>query len=487
MRRGWVLVGGLALALASACGSDESKPPPGETNDAGGGGEGATTQAGMPGTPAGAGGTPDVPMGGTASGLGGGGQGGASNGALGGGGQSGGVEGGEGGEGGVVSKDIDGRIYGLSDDLVILVDGVNVPVDSNGHFTVPDAPDEYQLIVCAPNNAYVQIWDGLHTRTPLVDIGTGFDDPPYGATIRGKVSGGLSAPFSVADDESVFTELAYSSNRNGYLYPLSSIDPPEGYELNPSWPGSATDEGELLAIQYVFKSKVGVKQYTGFGRRPITIGDGNIYGSLDGSAGTNVELSAPTASPLTGHFGLPSGWTRKSSFIHMGPFSTDLVFEGDFSLVMPQLANVPMWVLIQADGPDGRVDFKAPVPSTGPWNIDVPSPPKALLPVAGANAVTPSTIFSWNGLPADAIASVFWEVGDWRIQRYTNAATTTLPDLSVFGATLPPATEGVWVIGAAGPATTTDEVLNMNHTHNLDVPEASYFMDGADRLFTTAP
>ena len=387
----------------------------------------------------------------------------------------------------VVSKDINGHIYGLSDELVILIDGVNVPIDVDGQFSVANGPDEYQLQVCAPNYKFVRIFDGLRTRAPLVDMGTGFADPPYEATIRGKVTGGLSTPFAIADDETVFTQLAYSSQTNGYLYPLSSIDPPEGYDLNPLWSGSETDTGEVLAIQYVFKSQVGVKEYTGFGRRPITIADGSIHGSVNGSADTNVAFNLPTVSTITGNLSLPSGWTRKGSYVHMGPFMTDLLFEGDFSLVVPQLESIPMWVLIQADGPEGSADFKAPVPNASPWNIEVPSPPKQLSPVANANAVTHSTAFSWNGLPAAAAASVFWEIGDWRIQRFTTAASTTIPDLSAYGVAFLAATESAWSVEAVGPVTTMDDVLTRIHDHARDVAEPSFFINSVNRVFTTAP
>jgi hypothetical protein len=399
--------------------------------------------------------------------------------------------GGEGGEGGgepvVVSKDIDGSVYGVSDELVILVDGVNVPIGADGHFMVTDGPDEYQLQVCAPNYKFVLIFDGLRTRTPVVNLNTGLGDPPYAATIRGKVTGGLSTPFPVADDETVFTELAYSSYANGYLYPRSSIDPPEGFDLNPLWFGSDTDTGEVLAIQYIFKNKVGLTEYTGFARRPMTITDGNIYGSVNGSAATDLEFTVPTVSTLTGSLNLPSSWTLRSTFVHVGPFMPDGILAGDFSIPVPQLENMPMWLSFQAEGPEGDADYVLPLPEQSPWNITVPTPAKALLPVANANAVTQSTIFSWNGLPANAVAGIYWSVGDWNIERFTTAASTTIPDLSALGVTLPANADGLWVIKAVGPAEKMDDVLTAIHVHDLDVGKPSFYLDSPTRAFTTAP
>jgi hypothetical protein len=478
LRQGWVALAGVALAMASACSDDGGSAVPAKTNDAGAGGEGATTQAGTHNTAGGSGGAPVSPTGGMPGEVGGVG------------GEGGGVLAGAGGEGGmpvVVSKDINGSIYGLSDELVILIDGVNVPIDADGHFRVPNAPDEYQLQVCAPNYKLVDIYDGLRTRTPLVDYNTGLGEPPYAATIRGKVTGGLSTPFTVANDETVFTEVAYSSKAHGYLGPRPRIDPPEGFDLNPKWFDSATDTGEVLALQYVFKSKVGVTQFTGFGRRAMTIADGNIYGSVNGSATTDLLFTAPAVSTITGHLGLPSGWTRSSSQVHVGPFTPDSIFEGDFSLLVPQLDGVPMWVLIQAKGPEGNAELKLPVATQSPWNINVPSPPKQLLPVDKANAVTHATTFTWSNLPKGTVASVVWLIGDWTIERYTTDASTTIPDLSAFGVTLPAATESGWRVRAVGPAATTDDVLVAQHKQWLDVPDEGVFLGGPVRNFTTAP
>lgn len=476
LRQGWVALAGVALAMASACSDDGGSTVPAKTNDAGAGGEGATTQAGTHSTAGGSGGAPDSPNGGMPGEVGGvGGE---------------GVVAGAGGEGGapvVVSKDINGSIYGLSDELVILIDGVNVPIDADGHFRVPNAPDEYQLQVCAPNYKLVDIYDGLRTRTPLVDFNTGFGEPPYAATIRGKVTGGLSTPYTVAEDETVYTEVAYSSNTNGYLYPRSQIDPPEGFDLNPQWFGSATDAGEVLALQYVFKNKVGPTQFTGFARRPMTVADGNIYGSVNGSASTDLVFTAPTVSTITGHLSLPSGWTRDSSWVHMGPFMPDLLFEGDFSLLVPRLEGVPMWVLVQTKGPEGNAELKAPVPTTSPWNVTVPSPPKQLLPVDKANTVTKATTFTWSSLPQGTVASVVWLVGDWAIERYTTTASTTIPDLSAFGVTLPAATDSSWRVRALGPAASTDDVLTVLHNRNLDTSTDGVYLGSPFRDFTTAP
>jgi hypothetical protein len=479
----WVVFGGVVAVVASACGSDGGKTSPGEdTNQAGAGGEVASVpEAGtgnaQPGTGAGAGGQPDVVGGGMPGEvMAGGGAGGGAAGA-----------GGEGGAAIVVSPDVHGTFYGSGDGFLVLVNGVNAPIDAEGHFSAPDVADEYQLIVYAPDYKFVEVWDDVRTRAPVIDLNLSLGDPPYSATIRGKLKGGLSTPYDVADDETVFTELVYASSTNGYLYPRSSIDPPEGFDLNPQWFGAATDTGEVLALQYVFKNKVGVTEYTGFGRRPMTIEDGNIYGSANGAAATDIQVSAPTVETLTGHLALPTGWTRQSSFVHMGPFMPDLILENDFSLLVPQLADVPMWLRLEASGADGLGDFNIPVPTQGPWNIDIPNPPKPLSPAEGANAVTPSTIFSWNGLPNGSVAGVYFEVGDWRIERYTTAPDTTLPDLSALGVTLPTAAEGTWLVEAIGPATTTDDVLTVLHKHNLEVADSSYYLDSASRTFTSAP
>jgi hypothetical protein len=146
-----------------------------------------------------------------------------------------------------------------------------------------------------------------------------------------------------------------------------------------------------------------------------------------------------------------------------------------------------MWLSFQAEGPEGDADYVLPLPDQGPWNITVPTPAKALVPVANANAVTQSTVFSWNGLPANTVAAIYWSVGDWNIERFTTAASTTIPDLSAFGVTLPAAAAGLWVVEAVGPAETMDEALTALDVHDLDVGRPSFYLDSPIRAFTTAP
>jgi hypothetical protein len=479
-RLGWPLVALGSVVLASACGSDDDSGTPVDRSAGGQGGEveSPSAGAGTAGTPSetsvgGMGGAPAAvtPHGGA----------GAAPAAAGAGGEGGAVE--------PQSPDVHGVVRDFDSmpiTIAVQVNGVSATVDEHGTFDVPAVADEYDLVMYLPDHKLVIIYDDLHTRNPQIDLGLGLSgDPAHGASVRGKVTGGLQAPFQVAADITVFTQVAYVSDVHGPLYPRSSIDPPEGYAVDPRWSGLATDSGEALALQYTFQDGVGTVEYTGFGRRPLSIEDGLIYGSLSGSPLTDIALTKPPQSQRSANLTVPSGWKIDSSALHIGPFADfGIAALGDFSMLVPQLEAVPQWVSLQLSGADGSSELHLPLSDADPWTMVSAPPPKPVVPADNAAAVNLNTQFTWSGLPEGTVAGVKWSVGDWSVEHYTTSTSLALPDLSAFGATLPTGEEGAWMVYAVGPTTTTDGVLSAWHEYYADEGKPMLIYQSSSRKFT---
>jgi hypothetical protein len=399
---------------------------------------------------------------------------------------------GAGGEGGTVepeSPDVHGVVVDFESmpiTIAVQVNGVSATVDEHGRFDVPSVAEEYDLVIYVPDHDYIIMYDSLHVRRPQIDLGLGFGTArPYGASIRGKITGGLQAPFPVAADITVFTEAAYVSDVYGPLYPRSSIDPPEGYDVDPQWGGLTTDSGEVLALQSTFKAGVGTVEYTGFGRRKMNLEDGEIYGSLSGSPLTDVALTKPPQSMRDGHLTVPNAWKIDSSALHLGPFAEfGLAEVGDFSMLVPQLDGVPTWFSLQLSGTDGSSELHFASSDAEPWSMVSAPPPKQVVPVDNAAAVTLNTQFSWSGVPEGTVAGVYWSVGDWTIEHYTTKTSLTLPDLSAFGVTLPTSAEAGWTVRALGPGATTDGVISAWHEYYADEGKPMLIYESALRKFT---
>jgi hypothetical protein len=102
-----------------------------------------------------------------------------------------------------------------------------------------------------------------------------------------------------------------------------------------------------------------------------------------------------------------------------------------------------------------------PLPASGAIEITVPALPEQVSPPEGANAVTESTVFSWTKATG-FLTSVHWLVNEWNIYLYSPLSQSTIPDLSTLGVNLDGTLTGSWAIWAVGPATTTEEVMDID-------------------------
>jgi hypothetical protein len=393
------------------------------------------------------------------------------------------------GEGGApveAATDVSGQVLaGLEPfaGAVVVVGGVTTLSGADGRFVVHHAAAEYQLMVRDPKTKSVLVYEGLKTRELRVNLGTDFGGVVRSATVRGKLlAGGLGDPApSGARKQVVYLPKHFGSSTTDFQAPLDS------FEVQPSWLGDASDEGEVWAVQYLHNIDDGAHEYLGFGRRKVSVTDMGTVGSVDGDAATDVTMTDPVDVTLETHTTAPAGWdVYFIGTVNIGPLSAQIYpVLGDSTLVIPKL-DVPLLVETTASGPEGDTVVDVAPPAQGvTLNIVHPKPPQPTSPDDKATGITSDTELFWEGMPENSVANVTVQLGDWRISITTAAGSVKLPDLTPLHVHVPGNISGTWRVGAIGPAATVEQALARDDQTTSGTKLAGFASTANERDFVT--
>jgi hypothetical protein len=372
--------------------------------------------------------------------------------------------GGAGGEAGTPSifPPVAGRIELLVGPLqgaVVTINGISTTTGEDGSFTIENVPPQYDLTLVSSVWKYAQVLEGLTARDPVLVV-------PYAVKTRaGGVAGRLSGagvPIPALNEGRV----AFVSPETGplaYPDPLTLYPDDDSYSVsNPTWRGSTTTTGDLLALVWEM-GPVAPKSFTGFARQQVTLMDQQTLGSQDGSLeATNLHLSKPSQRTITGTLEVEDGSPDPGSFLRIGPFMILLDLKpGAFSLVVPDLA-VPVALEVFSSGVTLQQVYSEP-PSTGTWQISLPQLPELLLPAENADVDLESE-FSWTGVPANATVLSTWFIDGWLVQRLTRATHAKIPNLTAYSPNFGTKTIG-WRCEVWGPAASSDEGVRLHNAY----------------------
>ncbi len=395
---------------------------------------------------------------------------------------------GAGGEAPATSTDVHGRVranLAAFSGVIVRIAGVQVETGADGTFTFEDVADEYQLILQVPEYNYVRVYDGVRTRSPIVNLGdNGFAPVTKSATVQGKISGG--APLPLAPD--CLTQAWYLSNTRGHLQTVS-FSPPNAFDVQIAWADEGdVDEGQLLVFQTVLAHGGGVTAFTGYGKRSLKIADGTLLGSLKGSPLTDVALADPEEYAVSGELSVPDGLQISSDMLRLNGWRTTAFLEpGPYSLTLPDI-HEPKAVRLElfSDVGSARISWQLPDTATTDFALVVPELPLLVAPPAD-DVVTGSTLFSWNNLPDRSVVLVWMKVGDYTLERVTAEPSTNLPDLPALDIALPAEARGSWSVQAIGPASNVDELLVAQTDSILEAPTTWFSLESASRDFQLPP
>jgi hypothetical protein len=447
------LLATLGTVLVSCASSEKS----------GRGGDQATTTTGGAGTQGGSGGTS---QGGASPGSGGSGAGNGGSAGLGGGGSAGNDAAGAGGQddgAGTVTGVVRTDAGSPNDGVLVAIGSEFTYTDLNGRFEIVDVPPEYDIVFIIPTQKNVVVIRGLSERALSVRLPG--NETNNLASVTGVLTGGVGVP--IPPDCWAETKFVDPESR-AYTFegPTLGVDPSDAsYDMFLSWPGAENISGSLFAIEYRRDAMLRPISVLGFGSTPIDLSGGSNVGMRDGSTpATTIALEPVDSRTVSGRIIAPPGFYATLDF-YVGPFTlVGASATGDtYSILLPTgLGSAPITISMQAQsvrGPDDYAFSYASFPvgdSVTTLDVSVGTPATSILPEEGAT-VDYDTRFSWDP-PADSVSTLVLEFNGWYVSIVTEESSTSIPDLTQYGFSQMPGSEGAWWIDNAF-MTSVDELL----------------------------
>jgi hypothetical protein len=364
---------------------------------------------------------------------------------------------------------------------VVVVNGLVTLADADGKFRMRKVAPEYQLMIRWPGEKLLFVYDGLTTREPHVNVGAFRPSVNRMATVRGAFVNGW-----VAGDEPANSRKAvsYVGTQPGFS-DTDMFYPRDSFEIQPQWQGEATDQGTIFALQYIYDFNLGPYDYQWFGTRQVTVTDGQVLGNTDGDAATDVTLKDPDDVSITTNVSVPDGWMWPRTTLLLGPLQIDTAVPTEAgTLVVPDV-GLPMAFQMYTDGPEGSSTSQALIDLNSDLKVVARLPPTQSLPEKNATAIKEGFEFFWDNMPANSVATLNLEVGDWTIYVHTASTSAKFPDLAPLHVTLPGKIGSAWSVSASGPAATMDDGLAIEEALYGSTPGTGFVSTGNRRNFVT--
>jgi hypothetical protein len=330
--------------------------------------------------------------------------------------------------------------------------GQLVVTDELGRFIVHHVPETYSaVIIHAPppkgipyELQTVEIYDELTTRNPkfrLVDLPR--PDTPYQGAIDGSLSGGGGFPMPIGEG---FRFAATAINSSGFIDNTTLLYPTTFAFPVLYWTAEPANKYTIGALQWRAGQDGMPTSYEGWATSEIEF-------PLEPYPEAILDLVlAPVASrTVTGTIAKPTDCILGLQGTVSGiPLFDHAPSTDTFSYLMPEplsgrttaltaSCRWGTWPHRTASSVSVGLDAENSV------DLAVPSPPSLIHPAHEATGVTYDTPFSWDA--GDHLLRVIrFEGGGWTIYRYGTGESSTLPDLTRFDISIPPATSVQWQV-----------------------------------------
>ena len=364
--------------------------------------------------------------------------------------------------------------------VVLVGDKPPVTSDAQGAFQVDGVGATYRATLLRENTVYV--YESLSRRDPIFRmwVPTG----SYAATVTGTVP-------PAADKR---TLVFFETDDLGSV----RANPTSGaFSLPVYWSGpSASIAGTL----YVLRETIGAddlpSQYDAFASRDLALSHGATVGSQNF---TTADFSDPPEAKVSGSIGIPSGYELNS-------ISTYLVLRGGECAILGE---------IRISNPSTSFEYTVPIvpdatfkietyafvgenhtimhqsgivaPATG-IRFDLPPAPQIIQPVRNASDVGYQTLLQWTEGGGTGVYAVFVRAGSSHPEYsfWLNETSTTIPDLTVLGISLPNATTYNWIVNKVFPLSSMDDVIGPEPWGQVVGPLSGY-AHSEYYSFTTQP
>ena len=360
--------------------------------------------------------------------------------------------------------------------------GVNV--DSEGEFAIADVRTPYELILVNGAIQHATVYRGLTRPDPTLVIAEAQPISPNRATVNGTVTGG-HYPQGAAED----SWAAFVSPQVRSITRVDGTGSVGTFALPVEWSGAPSVAGRVHALQFSWQGELPAA-FTAYGSASVTLSPG-------GSFTPSIAVAPITSGSITGNVTLPGAYSVQSKqfAIHLDG-ARALAFDdasqaSSFSYVVPNVTAAEFSALVVAQDPNGNAiaHTSAPVRAGGSIQLAPRAAPALILPANGALNVGPSMTFSWSAFSGGIHHVVFVQEGRFRLDLFTSGDTTTLPDLSALGLSVPRAAQLGWAVAGIAPVATVDEAASPAFADRLMLwsGQETFYGVSNSRSFTTAP
>ncbi|HLU82009.1 MAG TPA: hypothetical protein VKZ43_01295 [Trueperaceae bacterium] len=347
----------------------------------------------------------------------------------------------------VIGLAVSGRVVSLYDlpvaGIAVRSQGDSAITDANGTFALSGLSVPYDLAIWNAADEWVQIYAGLTSEELVLApvTATAPTGTPRSAPVSGSLSGGV---IPVGPNQMI---MVCAEGVDGIAIGCDNVAPTESaYSFEVQWIGGATQAIKLHALQMERDGGGYPTAYQGYASMDMNLTDtvptvANLdLGDALATTTVTVDVDSPVA--ILGTFGA----------VQVGP-----------NLAMPVMlvngAVTAHEALMPVIGDSSYTFAAAAAISQFGWQADVtgssatvtvPAAPQLIAPADTATGVTTATNFSANN-PAGGPMTYMWNATDLVVGVTTMDSTTTIPDVSEFGLTLPANAAFTWqVIGQSG-------------------------------------
>jgi hypothetical protein len=359
-----------------------------------------------------------------------------------------------------------------NENAFVVIGSATAWTDAEGRFEIADVPAEYDLVLIVPTESYVLVARSLTERTVRLRA-PGYEISQV-TNLAGVVRGGVGA--RIPDDCFAAVAFVDAQERAFTLFgPEVLLDASDAsYAMDVIWMGSESVSGLLHGLQYRFDELHRPIAYDAFGTKPLELIRSGTLGLRDGSnPATTVELEPVASRPVSGAITVPSGFIPWIDFA-IGPFRLNGTLDETsrtYSIVLPTgLETLPITAVLRATrGDDISLESSSTMyvieDSVNTLDLSVSKPPVSILPENGVTGVGYDTRFSWE--PQEGSVSVVsFAMPNWRVEVITSATSANIPDLTAYGVSHAPGSEGLWAVANQSRCTSVEacaEYFNAPH------------------------
>lgn len=339
----------------------------------------------------------------------------------------------------------------------VAIDGTDVPVATDGTFTVTGVHMPYDVVVGIPTFNFVMVYEGLTRADPTLtvpELGT-----PFTTTVAGSIGTTLGANemgLVLPGGDAFATGTTMLTSGSGPAFGPTSV----------AWGGSATRTTTLYALTAHVPTGGGAPtSFTGYGSTAVTLTDGVA------TSGVSINLGGVTTATMDGSVTLPVGYSLDGAgvvlrlgaptgaLLGIAPSVASTSFTG---VHVPEHSGIRYGIAASASDATGRVT-RAWRDTPGPGTtatIALPAPVVPTAPKPNATQVGPGATFSWTGLPSAVYLAILEppSTSDPTVYVFSDQTSVPLPDTSAVGMPLTAGTTYGYRVQAIGPMASIDEL-----------------------------